>query len=231
MSILASILILSAITATLVGMISPRLVLPGAKNPTRPLVIGVNFLVFVVGSWIGLGQIEKSYQDHRTGSPEFQAKKALENMSDEELNKLQQGNVIPTLRGDSKINGLTLATMKKQAKEEQKRRHTERLLTARAVKFGRAPERSSWDGNYTEVEKYLKQRTHDPSSVVIQSCTEVTYDQKKGWVVGCQYRARTAFGALLKSSSWFIIRQQTIVEMLPYSAYQDGRKTASKKSN
>ena len=90
---------------------------------------------------------------------------------------------------------------------------------ARLLAFGQPPLKSEWDGSYSVVESYLKQVANDPASIDIQACTDV-FHTKQGWLVGCDYRGKNAFGALIKQSNWFIIVRDRVVKMEEASAYE-----------
>ena len=86
-------------------------------------------------------------------------------------------------------------------------------------RFGSTPIQSGWDGSYREVEAFLKARANDPGSLKFEGCTGVSVDQKKGWVVGCDYRGKNAFGGLVLNSNWFVIKNGKVVSALPRTAY------------
>ena len=84
--------------------------------------------------------------------------------------------------------------------------------------MGEKPKQSAWDGTYYAVEVYLKRVANDPDSIDVESCTKV-YTSEDGWLVGCNYRGKNAFGGLIKKSNWFTILQGRVVKMDPYTAY------------
>lgn len=90
----------------------------------------------------------------------------------------------------------------------------------RSSRFGPAPQASAWDGTYREVKDYLRETMNDPSSLEGLECTKV-YHVERGWLVGCNYRGRNAFGGMIRQANWFIIRQGRVIDMLPYSAYRE----------
>jgi len=87
----------------------------------------------------------------------------------------------------------------------------------RIRRFGPMPHRYS-SGVYDEVEQYLPHVMNDPGSLEGLECTKV-YNTERGWLVGCNWRGRNGFGGMVRQANWFIIRQERVVEMLPYSAY------------
>ena len=101
-------------------------------------------------------------------------------------------------------------------REEQKR---EAVRQARIDKFGEPPAASPWDGSYYVIEKYLKKIANDPDSIDIDGCTEVYYTDD-GWLVGCDYRGRNAFGGLVRQSNWFTIIHGVVVQMHDADAYK-----------
>jgi len=88
----------------------------------------------------------------------------------------------------------------------------------RLTKFGEKPTKNAWDGSYLPVKLYLKQIAHDPDSIDIIGCTDV-YEADDGWLVGCDYRGKNLFGALIKQSNWFTIRRDEVVQKHAPSAY------------
>ena len=102
--------------------------------------------------------------------------------------------------------------LKERAREEKERQ-------SRIARFGEAPVASSWDGSYPAVKRYLRQVANDPDSIKIAGCTKV-YHTDKGWLVGCDYRGRNAFGGLVKQSNWFTIVRGKVKEMHDASAYK-----------
>jgi len=60
---------------------------------------------------------------------------------------------------------------------------------------------------------------NDPESLEMDACTEVYY-VTDGWLVGCDYRGRNAFNAMIRQSNCFIIRQGRVVSMKDGSAYR-----------
>ena len=91
--------------------------------------------------------------------------------------------------------------------------------STRLLAFGQPPLKSEWDGSYSVVESYLKQVANDPASIDIQACTDV-YHTNQGWLVGCDYRGKKAFGALIKQSSWFVVVHDRVVKMEKASSYK-----------
>ena len=105
----------------------------------------------------------------------------------------------------------------KKDKREQERLKKER--EARFAKFGEAPTQSAWDGSYYAVERYLKRVANDPDSIDMDGCTKV-YNTESGWLVGCDYRGRNAFGGMIRQSNWFTIVHDQVIQMHDASAYK-----------
>lgn len=117
---------------------------------------------------------------------------------------------------------LDFYSQKLSEKIEKEKREQERLKKereARVAKFGEAPTKSSWDGSYYAVERYLKRVANDPDSIDIDGCTEV-YHTESGWLVGCDYRGRNAFGGMIRQSNWFTIVHDQVIQMHDASAYK-----------
>lgn len=102
-----------------------------------------------------------------------------------------------------------LSIKKKQEQDEQQQRLT---------LFGNPPDQGRPGSPYWQVSYYLKQVANDPDSIDVDYCTQV-YHVDTGWLVGCQYRGRNAFNALVRQANWFIIRQDAVVQMKEASAY------------
>jgi len=85
--------------------------------------------------------------------------------------------------------------------------------------YGDKPIQSSWDGSYRVVETYLKRAMNDPSSLDMNNCTSVYKIDNEGWGVRCSYRGKNAFGGMVLNSNWFIIRQNTVVDIKSSDAY------------
>lgn len=111
----------------------------------------------------------------------------------------------------AKLKAKQIAASAKKAKAEKKRR-------ARVTKFGEPPVQSGWDGSYRAVSRYLEAVANDPDSIKIDNCTKV-YHIAEGWLVGCDYRGKNAFGGMVRNSNWFIIIRNTVVKMKPSDAY------------
>lgn len=113
-------------------------------------------------------------------------------------------------------------SQKLSEKIENEKREQERLRKdreARIAKFGEPPTQSAWDGSYYAVERYLKRVANDPDSIDIDGCTKV-YHTESGWLVGCDYRGRNAFGGMIRQSNWFTIVHDQVIQMHDASAYK-----------
>jgi len=97
-----------------------------------------------------------------------------------------------------------------------KRREEQRR--ARLAAFGDPPVKSAWDGTYRVVKEYLRGVMNDPGSLEMDGCTDVRYVDR-GWLVGCDYRGRNAFGGMVRQSNWFIIVHGRVIAMEESSAY------------
>ena len=88
------------------------------------------------------------------------------------------------------------------------------------AKFGKQPSQSAWNGSYSEINRHLEAAANDPNSIKVEGCTAVSYDNKVGWLVGCDYRGKNKFGGLVRNFNWFVIRNQKVVKVLPSTAYK-----------
>lgn len=89
----------------------------------------------------------------------------------------------------------------------------------RLRRFGNPPQPSVINGTYRVVRNYLRNVMNDPESLEMDGCTRV-YESPDGWVVGCDYRGRNAFGGMVRQSNWFVIRHNRVVEMKEPGAYR-----------
>ncbi len=71
---------------------------------------------------------------------------------------------------------------------------------------------SAWDGSYLPVTNYLETIANDPDSIDIDACTKVYYTTE-GWLVGCDYRGRNAFGGIVRQSNWFTVVHNQVSAM------------------
>lgn len=90
---------------------------------------------------------------------------------------------------------------------------------AEKIFYGDKPTKSSYDGSYPVVKFYLRQAMHDPSSLDINNCSSVYKIEDKGWAVKCSYRGKNAFGGIVLNSNWFIIRQNTVINVESSDTY------------
>jgi hypothetical protein len=88
-------------------------------------------------------------------------------------------------------------------------RAEEQNRLAREAFVGEAPQRAR-DGTYPVVRDYLVSRAHDPRSVRVESCSELTRSDD-GWAVVCDWRATGRTGATVRSRNRFVIRQGQVV--------------------
>jgi len=114
----------------------------------------------------------------------------------------------------------------KNSRYSQKMKHyankiaeVEAKKVAEKLFYGEKPVQSAWDGSYSVVEKYLRQVMNDPSSLKIDSCTSVYKVKNTGWVVGCRYRGKNAFGGMVLNQNWFIIRQNHVIDVKDPDAF------------
>lgn len=120
---------------------------------------------------------------------------------------------------NEKLNYYSAKLKERQEKARIQKEKQEQERAVRLAMFGEAPKQSGWDGSYYEVKSYLKRVANDPDSIEIDRCTAV-YHTKNGWLVGCDYRGRNAFGGLIRQSNWFTIVHGTVVKMHDASAYE-----------
>jgi hypothetical protein len=102
--------------------------------------------------------------------------------------------------------------------EAQKRREDADAQKEVAA-FGEPPTQSDWDGSYRSVKDFLKRAANDPDSIKIDTCTRVYKAKGEGWLVGCDFRGKNAFGALVRQSKWFVIRHDRVVRVAEANAY------------
>lgn len=111
------------------------------------------------------------------------------------------------------------ASSQKAQKKKPKSTPKPQWLVDAEKKFGPIPKPSAWDGSYNEVNSFLKMIAKDPDSISIQSCTQVSRDESKGWLVGCSYRGNNSFGGKILNFHWFIIKNGAVLDMVDASKY------------
>jgi uncharacterized protein (UPF0297 family) len=119
----------------------------------------------------------------------------------------------------SKLEHYSKKLSEKQEKERQEKEKKEKEQEMRIAKFGEPPTQSAWDGSYYAVERYLKKVANDPDSIKMDGCTNV-YQTESGWLVGCNYRGRNAFGGMIRQSNWFTIIHDQVIQMHDSDAYK-----------
>ena len=134
-----------------------------------------------------------------------------------ELKELDPDNARYQERFDH-YHGLITA---RQAEEQRVRAAQQAEVRSRLTRFGPLPEKSAWDGSYRIVTTYLEGVANDPSSIDIDACTKVYYTDL-GWLVGCDYRGKNAFGGVVRQSNWFTILHGRVVLFEEASAHSPG---------
>ena len=185
----------------------------------------------------------KNYSDALTLANNFvftndkdllELKEELQTIQNDIQNKLRTEAILSKLKilPASKINEnydlyKELSTLHPNNAQYKKKAeyYNNQLITIEAKKaaeqifYGNAPRRSNWDGSYYEVEKYLERAMHDPDSLKFENCSQVYKIKEKGWGVLCVYRGKNAFGGMVKNSNWFIIRNNSVVDVKPSDTY------------
>lgn len=133
----------------------------------------------------------------------------------QQLVKINPDNKVYKGKFDRYSHKLT-EKLEKEIKEQKK---LQKKRGIRIAKFGKAPSKSAWDGSYYAVERYLKKIANDPDSIEMDGCTKV-YHIESGWLVGCDYRGRNAFGGMIRQSNWFTIVHEQVIQMHEASAYR-----------
>ena len=78
-------------------------------------------------------------------------------------------------------------------------------ITAFTKLHGKKPAASAWDSSVVGVKRLLRQIANDPSSIDIESCSAVTYGDKRGWSTTCSFRGNNKFGGKVLSVKDFYI--------------------------
>ena len=118
-----------------------------------------------------------------------------------------------------KLNFFSDKLKQQEEKERLAQEKVKRENEDRIAKFGKPPIASGWDGSYLAVNRYLERVANDPDSIKIDGCTKV-FTTDKGWLVGCDYRGRNAFGGMIRQSNWFTIVHDTVIQMHDASAFR-----------
>jgi len=166
---------------------------------------------------------EKEKAQRKEKTEEILAKLKSIPASQYEINKALYQELVTYNPGVGKYKDKLSYYSKKSKEEKEKERVKEergkKEREARIAKFGEAPIQSAWDGSYPAVERYLERVANDPDSIEMDGCTKV-YHIKKGWLVGCDYRGRNAFGGMVKQSNWFTIVHGRVIQKHKASAYK-----------
>lgn len=117
------------------------------------------------------------------------------------------------LRPENKTYAAKRDSYKSRADEKEAKELAEKLV------FGDAPVKSPWDGSYPVVETYLQRVANDPDSIDMVGCTDV-FKNKDGWLVGCQYRGKNAFGGTILTANWFRIQRGQVVEVYDHDKFK-----------
>lgn len=167
---------------------------------------------------------------------EDSARKTMLALPKDEFFNLRDGKNI-TLQSNPILNADLQNHLRKKAKafetvylsvnaEEERLKKSKQLMVKlnakRIERFGPFPQKSTLNGSYFEVKTFLAVKAHDPESINIIECTDVSVDDSKGWLVGCDYRGKNGFGALIRNSNWFVIRDGRVVQMLSSDSYKAG---------
>lgn len=86
----------------------------------------------------------------------------------------------------------------------------------RLAAYGQPPNETA---SRIAVKEYLRQVMNDPDSLVLDGCTNV-FSTKQGWLVGCNYRGRNAFGGMIRQANWFTIRKGHVVQMQEQNTFK-----------
>ena len=70
---------------------------------------------------------------------------------------------------------------------------------------GQRPSKMPFTDYYWEVRTYLRMEINDPSSLDIETCTNVLADTSVGWKTTCIFRMKNKFGGLEKYTWQFSI--------------------------
>lgn len=76
-------------------------------------------------------------------------------------------------------------------------------------KIGKSPNVSPWNGVPTIVERYVKNKAKDSSSVEFKGCSSLLFSDI-GWSTICQFRAKNSFGALSLEQMKFTMRNDIV---------------------
>lgn len=110
--------------------------------------------------------------------------------------------------------------VKKPAKKTQAERQAENIRKVRIAMHGEPPENSAWDGSVRCVKRYLEKIVKDPDSLKFGDWGKVMYNDKDGWLVWCEYRAKNSFGGYVRRKKWFVIQNNRVIAMKDLGAYK-----------
>ncbi|MBL4709735.1 MAG: zinc ribbon domain-containing protein [Flavobacteriales bacterium] len=93
-------------------------------------------------------------------------------------------------------------------------------IASRKLLYGAKPIKDHWTNGYIEIEKHLQHAAHDPSSIQFDNCSDVFFNENKGWLIRCTYRGKNAYGALIKNTNWFTVKHSTVTQQHRANAYK-----------
>jgi len=100
------------------------------------------------------------------------------------------------------------------AKEKAARAAKEADTIAR---HGRKPD--FFEGEAT-VQVHLEKEANDPGSIELVGCTGAVPDKKLGWLIGCKYRGKNAYGGMILAAGMFVVSHGRVVDQLPLTTEQ-----------
>lgn len=132
-----------------------------------------------------------------------------------------QPNVTTNAVPSPSISSEEAAALKHKEEEVKKiQQKNTKENEARIARFGNPPTQSGWDSSYHVVKNYLKSVANDPESIEMDGCTSVQYDSNAGWVVGCKFFGKNAFGGKIRNFKWFVIKSDTVISVKDAEVYK-----------
>jgi hypothetical protein len=80
--------------------------------------------------------------------------------------------------------------------------------------IGEKPYQNVLDGSVPIVEKYLKDKAKDPSSITFYNWDNLVPDEKttKGWIVKADRSGKNSFGGTTRNVDFFVIKNGQVIK-------------------
>jgi uncharacterized protein YxeA len=128
----------------------------------------------------------------------------------EEVLRIQKEQAIKVQKQQEKIERERAYRQRQKEREIQRKKEKEiKENNPTYIKHGEKPT-TTYDGkSCIEVELYLKRALNDPESLIMSGCSQPSL-VNEGWLVICSYRARNAFGGMVRKTAAFVVNHGSV---------------------